>query len=84
LGRLKTPLKRVAGRGEGRWERVSWSDAIELIRDRFTKIKEEHGARSVVFGQGMPKGPELFALVLLANVSDPLMFSLLRMCVMPS
>jgi anaerobic selenocysteine-containing dehydrogenase len=67
-GRLKTPLKRVAGRGEGRWERVSWSDAIELIRYRFSKIKEEQGARSVVFGQGMPKGPELFALVRLANV----------------
>ena len=67
-GRLKHPLKRVAGRGEGRWERVSWPEAIELIRERFTRIKEEHGARAVVFGQGMPKGPELFSLIRLANV----------------
>ncbi len=67
-GRLRYPLKRAGGRGEGRWERISWSEAVHLIRDRFLSLKEKHGARSVVFGQGMPKGLELFGLVRLANL----------------
>jgi anaerobic selenocysteine-containing dehydrogenase len=66
--RLRYPLKRVGGRGERKWERVSWSDAVRLISDRLLGLKEEYGAKSVVFGQGMPKGLELFGLVRLANL----------------
>ena len=66
--RLKHPLKREGKRGEGKWKRISWDEAIERISSNLTRIKDDFGARSVAFCQGMPKGMEHFALIRLANV----------------
>jgi len=66
--RLKYPLKRVGDRGEGKWKRITWAEAIEIICDNFLKIKEKYGAKGVAFCQGMPKGMEYFALIRLANI----------------
>ncbi|MGD9503279.1 MAG: molybdopterin-dependent oxidoreductase [Syntrophobacteraceae bacterium] len=66
--RLRHPLKRAGGRGEGRWERISWDEALDAIAANFLRIKEEHGARAVAFGVGMPKGLEHFVLIRLANI----------------
>jgi anaerobic selenocysteine-containing dehydrogenase len=66
--RLKYPLKRSGNRGEGKWERISWTDAISEISRRLNRVKTEHGAKSVAFGQGMPKGMEHFTMIRLANL----------------
>jgi anaerobic selenocysteine-containing dehydrogenase len=66
--RLKHPLKRAGKRGEGRWDRISWPEALEEISRNLNRIKAEHGSKAVVFGQGMPKGLELFGLIRLANL----------------
>ncbi len=66
--RLRHPLKRIGDRGEGKWERISWEEALGTISENLLKIKEEHGARSVAFCQGMPKGLEHFVLIRLANI----------------
>ncbi|MBU2499262.1 MAG: molybdopterin-dependent oxidoreductase, partial [Proteobacteria bacterium] len=66
-GRLRYPLKRAGKRGEGKWQRISWPEAIQEISASLGKIREEHGARAVVFGQGMPKGLDLMGLIRLAN-----------------
>ncbi len=65
--RLKHPLKRTGKRGEGRFEKISWPEAIETIRRNFDRIREKDGARGVAFVQGMPKGMEHFVLIRLAN-----------------
>ncbi|PKN61989.1 MAG: hypothetical protein CVU57_26795 [Deltaproteobacteria bacterium HGW-Deltaproteobacteria-15] len=66
--RLRSPLRRVGNRGQGKWERISWTDAIEEMASRMNGIKARYGARSVIFGQGMPKGLELFGLIRLATL----------------
>jgi anaerobic selenocysteine-containing dehydrogenase len=66
--RLKYPLKRVGKRGEGKWERISWDEALHCIADNLNKIKEEYGPKSIAFGVGMPKGLEHFVLIRLANL----------------
>lgn len=66
--RLRHPLKRAGKRGEGEWRRISWPEAIQEISDNFNRFKEEHGAGSVVFGMGMPKGLDHFALIRLATI----------------
>jgi anaerobic selenocysteine-containing dehydrogenase len=66
--RLKHPLKRVGKRGEGKWSRISWEEALAETSENLIKIKEKFGARAVGFGMGMPKGLEHFVLIRLANI----------------
>jgi thiosulfate reductase / polysulfide reductase chain A len=45
--RLRTPLKRLGERGEGRFEEVSWDQALDEIAGRLREIVERDGAKSV-------------------------------------
>ena len=66
--RLRYPLKRAGKRGEGKWQRLSWDDALAEVANNLVRIKEKYGARAVGFGAGMPKGLEHFVLIRLANI----------------
>jgi len=66
--RLRHPLKRAGERGEGKWQRISWNQALDEIAESLLRIKEKDGARAVAFGVGMPKGLEHFVLIRLANI----------------
>ncbi|MFS0644345.1 molybdopterin-dependent oxidoreductase [Siminovitchia sp. 179-K 8D1 HS] len=46
--RLKTPLKRVGEKGEGKFIPISWQEAIETISDRWKKIISEEGPESIL------------------------------------
>ena len=50
--RLTYPVKRKGPKGSGKWERISWDEALETIAGRILAYKEEFGAESVVFGYG--------------------------------
>jgi anaerobic selenocysteine-containing dehydrogenase len=50
--RLKYPLKRVGERGEDKWERITWNEALDTIADKFNQYKTKFGAESVFFCQG--------------------------------
>lgn len=47
-GRLRTPLRRVGARGEGRFARVGWDEALDIIHDRFTAIIAAHGPQAIL------------------------------------
>jgi anaerobic selenocysteine-containing dehydrogenase len=66
--RLRHPLRRAGQRGEGKWQKISWRDAIQEIGEKLNKVKETYGAKGVAFCQGMPKGIEHFVLIRLANI----------------
>ena len=42
--RLRHPLKRVGAKGEGRFERISWDEALEIIHRRVEEVVERHGS----------------------------------------
>ena len=50
--RVLHPLKRVGERGEGKFEPISWDEALDICETRLRKIKETSGAESVIFAQG--------------------------------
>ncbi len=47
--RLKYPMIRVGKRGEGKWRRATWDEALTYIADKLTEIKEKHGPEAVLF-----------------------------------
>ena len=55
--RLLYPLKRIGKRGEGKFERISWDQALDEIGDKLNEIIEKYGPRSVItntFCCGLP------------------------------
>ncbi|HYI96238.1 MAG TPA: molybdopterin-dependent oxidoreductase [Bryobacteraceae bacterium] len=46
--RLLHPLQRVAAKGEGRFERISWEQAISTITTRLKSVAEEWGSQAIL------------------------------------
>ncbi len=47
-GRLLHPLRRVGPKGGGRWQRITWAEAIAEIARRWQAIIEKYGAEAVL------------------------------------
>jgi Tat-targeted selenate reductase subunit YnfE len=45
--RLNYPLKRVGKRGEGRFERISWDEAIKIASDKLEDVIRKYGNEAV-------------------------------------
>ena len=46
--RITTPLRRVGARGDGKFERISWDAALDIIHERFTAIIAAHGPQAIL------------------------------------
>ncbi|MBM4312787.1 MAG: molybdopterin oxidoreductase, partial [Deltaproteobacteria bacterium] len=55
-GRLRYPLKRAGERGEGKWERISWEEALSSIAEKLLDYRREDGPEAVAFLQGTMRG----------------------------
>src|SRR5881409_2733693 len=47
-GRLTAPLRRVGAKGQGRFERVSWAQALDLVHERFSAVIAAHGPQAIL------------------------------------
>ena len=65
--RLKYPLRRGGGKGEGKWERISWDKALDEIAAKLAEIKEKYGVRSIGAFHGTAPRESLFSSRLLAS-----------------
>lgn len=50
--RLKYPLLRKGARGEGRWERISWDQALDYAAEKLSLIAEKYTPCGVMFTPG--------------------------------
>ncbi len=52
--RLLYPQKRVGRRGEGKFERITWDEALDTVASEFRRIKEKYGNQAfyVPYGTG--------------------------------
>jgi thiosulfate reductase/polysulfide reductase chain A len=49
--RLQSPLIRVGKRGEGKWRKASWDEALDMVGEKLSSIIDKHGGHSVVLGE---------------------------------
>jgi anaerobic selenocysteine-containing dehydrogenase len=50
--RLTHPVQRLGPKGSGKWERISWDEALDKIAERILNYKAKFGAESIVMGYG--------------------------------
>lgn len=53
--RLKTPMKRIGARGEGKFQPITWEEAYRTIGERLNAIKRLDGPEAVAWVTGFTK-----------------------------
>ena len=84
--RLKFPMKRIGKKGEGKWERISWDEALSTIAERFRRTKSEYGAEAISFHHGHYHSGDILGTYLprLANmIGTPNVSNTSHICHMP-
>ena len=59
--RLLYPLKRVGARGEGKWKRVSWDEALDEVAGRLRGVQESGRLEEFAFHQGRSRTKDAVA-----------------------
>ncbi len=52
--RIKYPMKRIGERGEGKFERITWEKAFEIITEKFKSISKKYEWKSIGWVLGGP------------------------------
>ncbi len=50
--RLKYPMKRTGKRGEGKFERISWDEAYDIMYTQIKRVKEKYGNQAILVPYG--------------------------------
>jgi anaerobic selenocysteine-containing dehydrogenase len=50
--RLRFPLKRKGQRGENRWERISWDQALDEIAQKLKELRDKYGPETLMTTSG--------------------------------
>ena len=68
--RNKYPMQRVGARGENKWKRISWDEALDTIAKKLMETREKYGAESVFCSTGGGGNPEFWSIARFCNAFD--------------
>lgn len=54
--RLKYPIKRAGAKGSGKWERISWDEALDTIAEKMKDAIDNFGPSTIAVSQGTGRG----------------------------
>ena len=72
--RLNFPLKRAGERGDGKWQRISWDEALDTIVSKFKHVKEKYGAEAIALGRGTERNNNFLVFRLQSIIGTPNVF----------
>jgi anaerobic selenocysteine-containing dehydrogenase len=79
--RLQYPLQKV----NGKWERISWDSALDLIAEKITAIGEKYGSEAISLSVGtQPRGNYISTYRLAAALNTPNVTNPGYLCYYPS
>ena len=53
---LKYPLKRAGEKGEGKWQRITWKQALDEIAEKLSLLKDKYGPETLAITEGTLRG----------------------------
>ncbi|OGP50583.1 MAG: hypothetical protein A2Y79_06730 [Deltaproteobacteria bacterium RBG_13_43_22] len=67
--RLKYPMRRIGERGQGKFERITWDEALDEVSENLKRIRASYGNSAILFlpgagNQGMLHGPVVPGMLL--------------------
>ncbi|MFO7716661.1 menaquinone reductase molybdopterin-binding-like subunit QrcB [Desulfosarcina sp.] len=59
--RIKSPMKRIGERGQGRWQKISWDEAMAILTEKLADVRSKGEAHTVaaIAGSGSGTVPAL-------------------------
>jgi len=81
--RVKFPLRRAGKKGEGKWQRISWDEALDSIASNLEQFKKDYGPESIVLGTGTGRDYEFWLFRFAHRLGTPNMLTPGHMCYSP-
>ena len=66
--RNKYPMMRVGERGENKWRRISWDEALDIIAEKLMDARDRYGAETVFCSTGGGGNPEIWSIARFCNI----------------
>lgn len=82
--RLNYPLKRAGERGEGKWQRISWEQALDEIADKLKNLKKKYGAETLGAASGTGRSHDEYRRRFLHLFGTPNYFGQGNICFGPA
>lgn len=68
--RNKYPMKRIGARGENKWKRISWKEAIDELANKLMESREKYGAESLFCSTGGGGNPGFYSIARFCNAFE--------------
>ncbi|MBP1765305.1 MAG: anaerobic dehydrogenase, typically selenocysteine-containing [Firmicutes bacterium] len=81
--RLKVPLRRAGKRGENKWQRITWEEALDEMTARFDAIRRESGPEYLAVAQGTGRPYTEFTMRFANAYGTPNFINPGHMCYLP-
>ena len=70
--RLLYPHRRIGARGEGKWARISWDEALDEIADRLAEVRRTYGPEAIVGAtSGAAFSRSIVTALMLRSIGSP-------------
>jgi anaerobic selenocysteine-containing dehydrogenase len=82
--RLDYPMKRAGERGENRWEKIPWNQALDEVAEKLVNFRARYGAETLATSSGTGRGAWEFAKTRFMNLfGSPNRFGAVTICYGP-